>query len=89
MDIAKKIVEELKPILDLKRSDELTIEDVVRHEIQKVLQARYDERAVIFNDESYKPALKDYAWDDMQRTCQIALSMNINIKLRETSWNAK
>lgn len=82
MDIAKKIVEELKPILDLKRSDELTIEDVVRHEIQKVLQARYDENAVIFNDSNAGHVARDYAWEWMEGICDLSLSMNINLKLR-------
>ena len=84
MDIAKKIVEELKPVLDLERSDELTIEDIVRHEIQKVFQARYDERAVIFNDSNELTVARDFAWEYMEEICILALSMNINIKLRET-----
>ncbi len=83
MDIAKKIVGELKPILDLERSDELTIEDVVRHEIQKVLQARFDEKATVFFNPLAGSGRRDYAWNDMQEIENIALSMNINIKLGE------
>ena len=85
MDIAHKIVEELKPIfLDLKRPDELTIQDVVSHEILKALQARYDEKAAIFNDFYQKSSYRNDAWDSMQEIGHIALGMDINLKLRET-----
>lgn len=85
MDIAHNIAADISIELGLKRHEEARAKYIISKAISEALQARYDEKAAIFNDFYQKSSYRNDAWDSMQEICHIALGMNINFKLREVS----
>ena len=78
MDIAHNIAADISIELGLRVAEECKIRVIVKNKISEALQARYDEKAAIFNGD-YIYSWKDDAWDSMQEICHIALAMQIKI----------
>ena len=82
MDIANNIAANISIELGLRVAEECKVRVIVKNKISEALQARYDEKAAIFNDFYQKSSRRDSAWDSMEEICHIALAMDINLKLR-------